>query len=154
MNPHPNLPRHTFSPRRQGTGVLKQASISAGEQRERPREWIPELPRSRAASCGPGLLQQKTAREALVSDVPFFFSAVLSATLKLWTPDFLARGEGVWGMPYRIQQVGKLNRGLTERVPEVFIFFTAPKSRWRFRVKWGYCTRVCACVCMCVFFDC
>ena len=51
-------------------------------------------------------------------------------------------------MPYRIQQVGKLNRGLTERVPEVFFFFTAPKSRWRFRVKWGIvraCVRVCVC---------
>jgi len=47
-------------------------------------------------------------------------------------------------MPYRIQQAGKLNRGVTERVPEVF-FFTAPKSRWRFRVEWGIvraCVRV------------
>lgn len=48
-------------------------------------------------------------------------------------------------MPYRVQQAGKLNRGVTERVPEVFFFFTAPKSRWRFRVKWGIvraCVRV------------
>lgn len=48
-------------------------------------------------------------------------------------------------MPYRIQQVGKLNRGWTARVLEVFFFFVAPKSRWRFRVEWGIirpCVRV------------
>ena len=45
--------------RRTRHGVLKQASTFAGEQRERPREWIPERPRSRAASADLGSCSKK-----------------------------------------------------------------------------------------------
>lgn len=68
--------------------------------------------------------------------------------LNFWTPGLLGAG-GVWGMPYRIQQVGKLNRGLTERVPE-FFFFYGPEKPLEVSGEVGYRTRVFACVCVCV----
>jgi hypothetical protein len=55
-------------------------------------------------------------------------------------------------MPYRIQQVGKLNRGLTERVPEVF-FFYGPEKPLEVSGEVGYRTRVCVCVCVCASFS-
>lgn len=50
-------------------------------------------------------------------------------------------------MPYRVQQAGKLNRGVTERVPEVFFFFYGPEKPLEVSGEVGYRTRVCACVC-------
>ena len=53
-------------------------------------------------------------------------------------------------MPYRIQQVGKLNRGWTARVLEVFFFLRPPKAVGGF----GWSGVSYARVCVCAFFDC
>ena len=143
--PHPNRPRHTPLPcllRRTRHGVCKRTGTLAGEGAGAPEGVDPGAPAFFVQHLRTwGSLQHKPPGEALRFCCPLlllFFRTLNLGPQISWRRD-------VWGMPYRIQQVGKLNRGWTARVLEVFFFFAAPKSRWRFRVEWGIirpCVRV------------